>query len=277
MASPLISPEELLQAGGAVLLDARTQEAYATGHLRNAIHADPQAHLSRASAPDFIPSKGGRHPLPALKTWRATLGLWGIEPETPVIIYDAQSGSNAAARAWWMLRAIGHEDVRVVDGGLQAATAAGLELTTDPPAQSPRGHYPASAWLLPTVDIDVVEQLAKHSRWRVVDVRASERYRGETEPLDPVAGHIPGAVSLPFTSNLDAEGRFKSPVELRALYTQLLSGIRPDHLVVHCGSGVTACHTLLAMELAGLPGSALFVGSWSEWCRSMRPVATGPE
>ena len=273
MASPLISPEEFRSLEGAVLLDARPREGYVSGHLRGALHADPGSHLSGASEPGFDPAMGGRHPLPSLKAWRSTLGLWGIRINTPVVIYDDQGGANAAARAWWMLRAVGHEDVRVLDGGLEAALAAGLEAITVASSIQPRGHYPASAWLLPTVEMDVVEKLAQHPEWRVLDVRSTERYRGETEPIDPVAGHIPGALNLPFTENLDASGRFKSPVELRSLYTELLGGSSPDHLVVHCGSGVTACHTLLALEHAALSGSALYVGSWSEWCRSGKPMA----
>ena len=209
--------------------------------------------------------------------WRTTLGLLGIGPETPVVIYDDQGGANSAARAWWMLKAVGHEAVQVLNGGLNAALSAGFGLTTEASPARPCAHYPAAAWLLPAVDLDVVEKLAQHREWRVLDVRSKERYRGDTEPFDPVAGHIPGAVNLPYTENLDPEGRFKSPEELRTLYTPLLGDLRPDHLVVHCGSGITACHTLLALEHAGLPGAALYVGSWSEWCRSGKPVALGTE
>jgi thiosulfate/3-mercaptopyruvate sulfurtransferase len=277
MASSLISPEEFASLQGAVLLDARMKPAFDSGHLRGALNADPGLHLSAATGPAFDPSKGGRHPLPTLNQWRATLGLLGIGPDTSVIIYDDQGGANAAARAWWMLKAVGHASVQVLDGGLKAAISAGCELATDATVARPCAHYPATAWLLPTVDIDVVEKLAKHREWRVLDVRSGERYRGDTESLDPVAGHIPGAVNLPYTDNLDFEGRFKSAMDLRALYTQLLGDLRPDHLVVHCGSGITACHTLLALEHAGLSGAALYVGSWSEWCRSGKPIALGTE
>ncbi len=277
MASPLISPRELFGLQSAVVLDARSRTAFEAGHLRGALNADPGMHLSAVSQPDFDPSKGGRHPLPSLKQWRATLGLLGIGPKTPVVIYDDQGGANSAARAWWMLKAVGHEAVQVLDGGLNAALSAGFGLTTDVSPARLCAHYPATAWLLPAVDLDVLEKLAQHRGWRVLDVRSRERYRGDTEPFDPVAGHIPGAVNLPYTENLDPEGRFKSPEELRALYTHLLGGLPPDHLVVHCGSGITACHTLLALEHAGLPGAALYVGSWSEWCRSGKPIALGTE
>lgn len=258
-----------------MLLDARPKPDFDAGHLRNALHVDVGVHLSGASEPDSDPAKGGRHPLPSLKRWRTTLGLLGISPDTPVVVYDNQGGANAAARAWWMLQSIGHAPVQVLDGGLKAALEAGWDLSTGVSVAQPCSQYPATAWLLPTADIDVVEKLAKHREWKVLDVRSKARYRGDEEPLDPVAGHIPGALNLPYTENLDAEGHFKSAGELRVLYSELLGDLRPDHLVVHCGSGITACHTLLALEYAGLPGAALYVGSWSEWCRSGKPMATG--
>ncbi|HJW08030.1 MAG TPA: sulfurtransferase [Holophagaceae bacterium] len=277
MFSPLVSPEELVHVRDRVrLLDVRSAAAYTEGHVEGALHADMDRDLSRAMAPDHDPARGGRHPLPPLKAWLGTLGRWGIGPGTPVVVYDDQRGANAA-RAWWMLRAVGHERVVVLDGGLQAAQEAGLALGTDLPVVEDLGPYPALHWQLTTVDIDVVESLARHADWKVLDVRATARYRGETEPLDPVAGHIPGARNLPFTENLGAGGRFKPKEELLAQYEAFLDGTPPERLVVHCGSGVTACHALLALEQAGLPGAALFVGSWSEWCRSGKPQAKGPE
>ncbi len=274
MASPLISSSDLAALKGAArLLDCRTGAEYEAGHLPGAVHADLERDLSRASGEGFDPKKGGRHPLPDLRAWRDTLGRWGITPDTAIVCYDGQAGANAAARAWWMLRAVGHERVRVLDGGLQAALGAGMELTKDSPSISTEPPYAVSHWQWTTVDLGVVEKLAGHSDWTVLDVRSAPRYRGETEPIDPVAGHIPGAVNVPFSENLNAEGRFKSFEELRALYGEF----DPSKLVVHCGSGVTACHTLLALDQAGLAGGALFVGSWSEWCRSDRPIATGAE
>ncbi len=275
MPSPLIAPEDLHALEGAVLLDARPFAAFATGHLRGALNADADRQLSRASQEGFDPAVGGRHPLPSLLQWRTTLGLWGIGPATPVVVYDEQSGANAAARVWWMLRAVGHADARVLDGGLPAALAAGWESTAERAEPKACGHYPAPAWLLPTADMEVVEQLAQHGAWRVLDVRSQERYEGRSEPFDPTPGHIPGALNLPYADNLDAGGRFKSAPELQTLYLQLLDGVKPDHLVVHCGSGITACHTLLALEVAGLGGAALYVGSWSQWCRSGKPIALG--
>ncbi|HYC60011.1 MAG TPA: sulfurtransferase [Thermoanaerobaculia bacterium] len=252
---PLITPEELneLLASNAdvVVIDAR---ANGSGPL----HADLETQLSAARDPGADPARGGRHPLPPLERWTKQLGEWGIGPETHVVIYDDQFGANAAARAWWMLRAVGHERVQVVDGrwndGSRRAESPSLQMA-----------YPADRWLRPTIDLLRVDR----SDLKVLDVRSAERYRGETEPIDPIAGHIPGALNLPFAENLD-NGRFKAPHALREMYEQLLGDTPIEKLVVHCGSGVTACHTLLALEAAGLDGASLYVGSWSEWCRQLR-------
>lgn len=262
--TPILSPDDLARLVDSnldvVLLDARAA-GYDAGHLRGAQRADLETQLSAARDPGADPARGGRHPLPPLDRWLAQLGAWGIGPETQVVIYDDQSGANAAARAWWMLRAVGHERVSVLDGGL-----ANLPLTTDVPTVTARPPYPATAWQRPTVDLARVDALRADDDWKVLDVRSRERFRGETEPIDPIAGHIPGAVNLPFAENLEG-GRFKSREALRAMYEELLDGTAPENLVVHCGSGVTACHTLLALETAGLEGAALYVGSWGEWCR----------
>jgi thiosulfate/3-mercaptopyruvate sulfurtransferase len=243
-----------------VLLDARPKKAdYSAGHLRGAQHADLDTQLSAARDPGADPAHGGRHPLPPLERWLRQLGAWGIDPETQVVVYDDQSGANAASRAWWMLRAVGHEHVAVLDGRL-----LGMPWTTDVPVVEPRDPYPAKAWLSPTVDLETVQSLP--GDWKVLDVRSGERYRGEVEPFDPVPGHIPGALNLPYAENLE-NGRFKSPAALRAMYEQLLGDTPAERLVVHCGSGVTACHTLLALDTAGLSGASLYVGSWGEWCR----------
>jgi thiosulfate/3-mercaptopyruvate sulfurtransferase len=252
--------ELLASDADVVILDARAS-GYDAGHLRGAQRADLETQLSAARDPGADPKRGGRHPLPPLERWLRQLGEWGIGPETHVVIYDDQFGANAAARAWWMLRAVGHERVSVLDEGL-----AGLEMTTDAPNVTRRQPYPADAWQRPTVDLKHVDR----DGWHVLDVRSRERYRGETEPIDPIAGHIPGARNLPFAENLE-NGRFKSPEALRAMYEQLPI----EKLVVHCGSGVTACHTLLALEAAGLDGAALYVGSWSEWCRNDLELAVG--
>ena len=275
--TPILPASELTQrfevAPDLVLLDARPGSgAYAAGHLRGARHADLDSQLSAARDEGADAARGGRHPLPPLDRWLQILGSWGVSPSTMVVIYDDANGANAAARAWWMLRAVGHENVAVLDGGFAAAVEAGVPVTTDAPEFLSLPRYPAMAWQLSIVDIERVDALRGDPQWRVLDVRSRERYRGETEPIDPVAGHIPGAINLPFADNL-RNGRFKPSDELRALYQTLLNGIPPERLIVHCGSGVTACHTLLALEHAGLKGAALYVGSWSEWCRSEKPQA----
>jgi thiosulfate/3-mercaptopyruvate sulfurtransferase len=272
---PLISVDALIASTSPTrLLDARPgAEAFASGHLAGALHADLNVHLSAASAPDFDPAKGGRHPLPAPATWAGQLAAWGIGAETRVVVYDGAAGANAACRLWWMLRAVGHTQVAVLDGGFQAARTAGLPMTeAEAPPTCAVAAYPCNRWQGPIADIGSVEERLRDPAWKVLDVRSRERWRGEVEHLDPVAGRIPGTVNLPFSENLDPDGCFKSPEALRRMYLDLLGDTRPERLVVHCGSGVTACHTLLALELAGLAGASLYVGSYSEWCRSGRPL-----
>jgi len=275
MTPPLIVPAGLRETAGLILLDARPGlDSYTAGHLAGARHADLDTQLSSATDPGADPSHGGRHPLPPLDRWLRQLGQWGIGPQSRVVIYDDQSGANAAARAWWMLRAAGHDRVSVLDGDFRDAG----QLTTALPSVDPLPPYPpgttqADGWLLPVVALDRVDALRGDPDWLVIDVRSAPRFRGETEPIDPIAGHIPGAVNVPFAGNL-AEGRFKPASELRRQYEELLRTTPPGHVVVHCGSGVTACHTLLALEAAGLKGASLYVGSWSEWCRNDLPRAT---
>ncbi len=277
MASPLVSPEELrARLGGVRLLDARPgPDAYAAGHLPGALHADLDRDLSAARREGHDPANGGRHPLPSAEAFARQLGAWGIGPDDDVVVYDAAGGANAASRAWWMLRALGHTRVQVLDGGLAGALAAGLATETRAAEVTPKADHPQHGWILPTVDASAVDARRQSPASKVLDVRSGERFRGESEPFDPIAGHIPGARNVPFAENLGPDGRFKPAAVLRALYEELLAGVDPTSLTVHCGSGVTACHTLLALEIAGLPGAALYVGSWSEWCRSERPQAKG--
>ncbi len=275
MKSPLISATEfaalLARREPIVILDARAGDVPdREGHLSGAQRADLETHLSSARDARADPARGGRHPLPSIERWVAQLGTWGIEPKTSVVIYDDQNGANAAARAWWMLRSVGHESVAVLDGGFAAAVAAGVPVTSDVAPTTPVPNYPATRWQRPMVDLAEVDTIRADRERVVLDVRAAPRFRGESEPIDPIAGHIPGAVNLPFAENLD-RGLFKHPEVLRAMYTDLLDGRSTDRMVVHCGSGVTACHTLLALEAAGLDGAALYVGSWGEWCRNDLP------
>ncbi len=274
----ITAPELESRLDSILLLDARPEgRAYAEGHLPGALHADLNRQLSTACDPGHDPTRGGRHPLPPLERFRAQVGAWGIRPDTEVVVYDAQGGGNAAARLWWMLRALGHERVLVLDGGLQAALGAGLTLTVETLAAPSQAAYPADHWRLPMADAAEVEALRQDPTRKLLDVRSAERWRGDTEPFDPVAGHIPGSMNLAWNENLAPDGRFKAPELLRAQYQSLLGHLPMDRLTVHCGSGVTACHTLLALEVAGLTGAALYVGSWSEWCRSGRELSLPPK
>jgi thiosulfate/3-mercaptopyruvate sulfurtransferase len=263
---PVISARELASLTDVVIVDCRPDaHAYAAGHLVGARHAQLERDLA-AAARD--PAHGGRHPLPGLHELTATLGRWGVAPTSRVVAYDDQNGANAAARLWWLLKAVGHDDVQVVDGGLAALRDAGFTLTTDAPAPNARPPYPCAGLVRGLADIDEVERSRGAADRRLIDVRAAFRFRGDSEPFDPIAGHIPGARNAPFAENLRTDGTFKTAAELRALFDGVLDGVAPIQTIVHCGSGVTACHTLLALERAGLHGAKLYVGSWSEWCRN---------
>lgn len=263
---PVISARELTTLTDVVIIDCRPDpRAYDAGHLPGARHAQLERDLA---APAHDPVHGGRHPLPNAHEFAVTLGRWGVTPSSRVVLYDDQNGANAAARLWWLLRAMGHRDVQVVDGGLAALQAAGFQLTTESPAPEAQPPYPTAKLAGALADIDEVELARRAADRRVIDVRAAFRFRGDSEPFDPIAGHIPGARNAPYADNLRADGTFKSADELRAQLTGVLDGIAPAQAIVHCGSGVTACHTLLAMERAGLRGAKLYVGSWSEWCRN---------
>ncbi len=281
MQSPLYSAEALRDTLPSVrVLDARpSPAAYETLHVAGAIHADLNKTLSAASDPGADPVHGGRHPLPSPTRFLAQLAAWGIRPETTVVIYDDLGGANAASRAWWMLKSVGHDKAYVLDGGLAAAIEAGVPMSRDVPSieACPDAGSSGATWKLPTATIDEVAARATAPEWKVLDVRSAERFRGDSETLDPTPGHIPGARNLFFGANLGENGKFRSPGALRAEYETLLAGTPPERLIVHCGSGVTACHTLLALDVAGLPGASLYVGSWSEWCRSGRPQAKGGE
>ncbi len=268
----ILDPSALIELPEARLFDARPGDAgraaFAKSHLHGAIHVDLATDLS---APAPTPEVGGRHPLPSPESFCAWLGACGVTPETHVVVYDDLGGANAAARMWWMLRALGHARVQVVDGGLRAAVQAGVprNYQSEPVTAAP--PYPATRFEAPQVEHAQVDLARRDPERCVIDVRAADRFQGKREHLDPIAGHIPGAVNLPFARNLDASGRFKPALQLRTQYEEILAGRPSDSLIVHCGSGVTACHTLLALDRAGLSGAALYVGSWSEWCRNDWP------
>ena len=244
--------------------------AYAAGHIQGAHYAHLDRDLSGPRAP-----WSGRHPLPEPEPLAASFGAFGIDASTRVVAYDEASGMYAA-RAWWLLRWLGHERVAVLDGGLAAWRAAGLPLVTAVPAASPRTFIARPA-AERHVSADEVAALLARRACLLLDARAAERFEGKVEPLDPQAGHVPGARNHPYLRNLGADGRFLLPEQLRALFLPLLAGRPSSELVSMCGSGVSACHTLLALEIAGLGGARLYPGSWSEWCRDPgRPVAVGP-
>ena len=232
------------------------EAAYAAGHIPGAVYA----HLDRdLSAPKT--GTNGRHPLPSPEVTAATFGRLGIDASTQVVAYDAENGMYAS-RLWWMLKWLGHDAVAVLNGGFARWVAEQRPISTTP---SPRGARtftatPRSAMIVTAADVPGVTASA-----RLVDARAPERFRGDVEPLDPVAGHIPGAVNHFFGQNL-ADGRFKSSADLRAGFEASLGTVSGDSVVCYCGSGVTACHNILALEHAGLTGARLYPGSWSEWC-----------
>ena len=276
----LVSATELhaLQVRGDVLMidcrfdladPARGERDWLAAHVPGAVFAHLDHDLSDLSKRGL-----GRHPLPDEAAFSASLSRWGWHPDLNVAVYDAANGALAAARLWWMLRLVGHERVAVLDGGLAAWKEAGFPLESGP-VQRAHSDVQVRFDHAALVGFDEVEQRRLQASARVLDARALPRYRGEVEPLDPVAGHVPGALNRPFAENLDSHGHFKPARQLRAEYEAILAGVRAQDTIHMCGSGVTACHNLLAMEHAGLAGSRVFAPSWSGWVSdSTRPVAT---
>jgi thiosulfate/3-mercaptopyruvate sulfurtransferase len=270
---------ELTGSAPPLLLDVRWRfggppgiESYRAGHLPGAVYVDLDADLAGP------PGAGGRHPLPSASDFTAAMRRAGVRAGHPVVAYD-DGDATIAARLWWTLRYFGHKRVRVLDGGLRAWTAAGLAVTTDEP-HAAAGDFSAIAGHMPVLDAAGAAALARSGV--LLDARAGERYRGETEPIDAVAGHIPGAVSAPTAGNVGPDGRFLPPAGLRQRFAALgVAADGPDDRApavgAYCGSGVTAAHEVLALALAGVP-AALYVGSWSGWTADPgRPVATGPD
>ncbi len=283
MPSPLITATELNQLRTTdkpvIVIDcsfdltnpAAGRESYQQGHLPGAcyLHLDNELSGPKTGA-------NGRHPLPDAELFVARLRALGLNDDTLVVAYDAQGGMYAA-RLWWLMRWVGHGAVAVLDGGRNAWVAAGLPVeqgaTPDPETGGNLTRRPS---LVRTVDADTLVTNLSQPSMLVVDARAPDRFRGENETLDPVGGHIPGAANRFFKDNLTADGYFKPADQLRAEFGQVIGNKPPAQTVMQCGSGVTACHNLLAMEVAGLTDAALYPGSWSEWCADpKRPVATG--
>ena len=295
--STLISVDQLqaLRASGQphtvfdcsfLLTEPQAGEAmYAEAHIPGAVYAHLDQHLSAAKDPATgqpapgNSASGGRHPLPTREAFAAWLRTVGFDNSHQAVVYDRQ-GANYCGRLWWMLKWAGHENVAVLDGGLQAWQAAGGAVERGSSPSRSASNYALALEETVLVAIDTVASKVGKSTGpggqTVVDARATPRFRGEVEPLDPVAGHIPGALNRPFNLNIGADGHFRPAAELRAEFDALLAGRDPTTVVHHCGSGVSAVPNIIAMELAGLGRTALFAGSWSEWCSDpARPVAQG--
>ena len=246
------------------------RNAYGEGHIPGAIYA----HLDDDLSGEIIVGKTGRHPLPSIASITATFSKWGIDEKVQVVAYD-DKGGMIASRLWWMLKWLGHNAVAVLDGGWQAWENSGHPVSTDTPSPQAKNFRPAhqAEMILPLQDI--VKKSASGESL-IIDARAAERYRGEVEPIDPVAGHIPAAVSAPFSMNLDENGYFLPADQLKARFQAFLGELPAEQAVCYCGSGVSGCHNLLAAAHAGITGIKLYPGSWSEWITDpQRPIATG--
>ncbi|MDX1404032.1 MAG: sulfurtransferase [Woeseiaceae bacterium] len=266
---------DLLDTGNCRAVDCRFnlmapdegREQYLAGHIPGAVYADLDKDLAGP-----VDVSSGRHPLPEVAVFRSTLENFGIGADTQVVAYDQSSGA-LASRLWWMLKWVGHRKVAVLNGGIKAWTAAGLPLETDLPDVQP-AKLDAAANDAMTATTEEISQSLGQDRFALVDARDAARFDGRSEPIDTVAGHIPGALNLPFSRCVDKDGRWKSAGELRREWQAVLGREAPPEVVVMCGSGVTACHLALAAEVAGMPPPRLYAGSWSEWIRDpARPVA----
>ena len=267
---PIITSTELSEIfhqENLVIFDARTgknaRENYLQNHIKGSRFIDLDKDLAEIGENAAF---GGRHPLPKISKFAETLQNLGITEDSHIIVYDLANGGNAAARCWWMLRAFGLEKVQVLSGGFQGAVKSGISTNSGEEIFGKTSFILRENWSLPTSTLENVEQEIAENSAKVIDVRDAYRFRGESEPIDLVAGHIPGAINIPFSENLDENGEFLSPEILKEKY-QILLAEKPEKLIIHCGSGVTACHTILALDYAGFPIPNLYVGSWSEWSR----------
>lgn len=278
----LISPQQLAarqEQPGLVILDCRFaledtsygQRSYANGHIAGSFFAD----LERDLSGPVSKGKTGRHPLPDAQALVERLQYWGINQDSDVVLYDDGPGAFAA-RAWWLLAWLGKRDgVFILDGGLKAWHAAGLPLSLDAPDKKP-GHFAGQPDDSLVLSAEQLQARLEEPELTLIDARAEARFRGEVEPIDPIAGHIPGAQCAAFNENLGPDGRFLPAAQLKQRFAEKLQGRAPESLVAYCGSGVTACHNLFALCLAGYPLGGLYAGSWSEWITDpSREVATG--
>ncbi|RYM32154.1 sulfurtransferase [Brumimicrobium glaciale] len=272
--SLIIQADELLKlypSKDLILVDARNEEAYQKSHLDTAVFVDLNSDLADIKE-DF--AIGGRHPLPEIENFAETLKNIGITKESHIVVYDDKNGANASARFWWMLKSIGHEKVQVLNGGLQQAIKVNFPINDKTETPKVVEDYNYENWKLKIADMAEVESNSLNENHIIIDVRESNRYKGISEPIDLIAGHIPGAINVPFSTNLAEDGQFLSPDLLKQKYQKLFGDIKSENVIVHCGSGVTACHTLLALDYAGLEIPKLYVGSWSEWSRNNKTIAT---
>lgn len=275
--SPIIEANELLKVyknADLMIFDASNSKNakanYETEHIAGAFFVDLNTQLADIKS-DL--SNGGRHPLPEIENFSKTLTGLGISKDKHIVIYDDNNGSNASARFWWMLKSVGHEKVQVLNGGLNQAKKNNVPLSSKIENTKILSEpYQIDKWNLPTIEINEVERISQHPNYLVVDVRDQERYEGKTEPIDLIAGHIPGAINIPFAENLDQNGLFLLPNELKIKYENIFGEINSKNIIFHCGSGVTACHTLLALDYAGMEIPKLYVGSWSEWSRNNKKI-----
>lgn len=274
--NPLINSNEIqnLNKKHLVIVNAGSGDAayenFLSDHLEGALYVDLNNDLAE------IPKNaknGGRHPLPSLEKFAEVLQRLGIDENSHVLIYDDKNAANSAARFWWMLKAAGIENVQVLNGGLQMAKAKGLTVNANKVEAKTAEKISLKEWKLPKVDLNFIQKHSEDPDYLVIDVREKDRYDGKTEPIDEIAGHIPGAINIPFKENLNEDGTFKSPKILRKKYSEILGKIPSEKIAIHCGSGVTACHTLLALDYAGFKLPNLYVGSWSEWSRNEKKIA----
>ncbi|NOR28035.1 MAG: sulfurtransferase [Lutibacter sp.] len=274
--SPIIEVDELLKIHkleDVIIIDACNGDEtnYIKKHLKGALVVNLNTQLSSIKEDVSI---GGRHPLPTINQFSETLNKLGIFKESHVIIYDDKNGSNSAARFWWMLKAVGHNKVQVVNGGFQEAERKGFPVNSDVVISKKTTEYKITSWIFPQADIQEVEKYSLNKNYKVIDVREKDRYNGVEELIDLIAGHIPGAINIPFSTNLNNNGLFKNPKELKEQYQAIFKNTKSENSIVHCGSGVTACHTLLALTYAGFNIPKLYVGSWSEWSRNKKSIKT---
>lgn len=274
---PIISPEELQReahSGKYIIIDATSgptaEQQYLNLHLAGAQFVSLETDLANVGDPRV----GGRHPLPTVSDFSDTLSRLGIHADSHVLVYDRMQGANATARFWWMAVAAGIKHTQVLSGGFDGAQAQGYPMNQGAEPTPAASNYRFEQWQSPTVSLHEVDELTADPKALIIDVREEARYQGKTEPIDSVAGHIPSAVNIPFQQNLNKDGSFKDGDALRELYAPYINKAELQKTVVHCGSGVTACHSILALVQAGYDMPALYVGSWSEWSRNDLPVHT---